>query len=321
MKTILNQQHSINLFAMLTLATAAFCNVCRGQPMNRVAALTNTAYVGIPSAAALQPSSAITIEAWVNPFSVAAVLSKSDGIGVATDRSYELGAGGNAVGASLFLGANVWAGCQATNIASFNNKWTHMAVTFSSAEGTIRLYVNGILAAQATTDWGGTIPLTGLTVRQSSQPLILGYNSIVGSPASLLLDEVRIWNVVRTDSEIQQNMSSKLTGNEPGLAGYWNFDLGTAADGTANHFDGTFYNGATTITDNIPVAVQISVASVAISFPTGSPLTTYQVQYSTNVAATNWINLGSPLPGNGAVQSVMDSVYGEPKKFYRVVFY
>lgn len=306
---------------ILTLIAAAVSNVCYSQPSNRVAALTNTAYVLIPHAAALQPSEAITIETWVRPFSVATVLSKSDGVGVATDRSYELGAGGNAVGASLFLGANVWAGCRVTNSETFNNRWTHMAVTFSSTSGMIQLYVNGILAAQATNDWGGTLPLAGLKLRQSSQPLILGYNSVVGSAASLLLDDVRIWNVVRTGPEIQQNMHSKLAGNEPGLVGYWNFDLGTAVDGTVNHFDGSFFNGATTVADNIPVSVQIAVASVAVSFPTGSPLTTYQVQYSTNVASSNWINLGGPLPGNGTVQSVVDSVFGQPEKFYRVVFY
>ncbi|MBM4046872.1 MAG: hypothetical protein FJ279_17340 [Planctomycetes bacterium] len=42
-----------------------------------------------------------------------------------------------------------------------------------------------------------------------------------------LLDEIRLWNVARTQAEIRSTMYSKLAGSEPGLVGYWNFDEGT----------------------------------------------------------------------------------------------
>lgn len=38
------------------------------------------------------------------------------------------------------------------------------------------------------------------------------------------LDEVRVWNYARTEKEIDQNRFSRLSGNEPGLLGYWRFD-------------------------------------------------------------------------------------------------
>jgi hypothetical protein len=264
----------------------------------------------------------MTVEAWVFPISDYVLFSKSDGLNVSSDRSYEMGSGPNSMGGSFFLGSSVWAGCAATNVDGFKNKWTHEAMTFDSASGTIKLYLNGVLAASATNDWGGTIPLAGLTVRQSSQPLFLGYDNPVSGPGVTgLVDEVRVWSVARSASEIQTNMYQRLTGTEANLEGYWNFDAGTAADATSNHLNGTFNNGATTITDSISLPLQISVASVAISFPTGAPLTTYHVQYSTNLATTNWISIGSPMPGNGTVQSVIDSVFGAPQKFYRVIFY
>jgi hypothetical protein len=177
------------------------------------------------------------------------------------------------------------------------------------------------LTAQATNDWGGVTPLAGLTVRQSTEPVVLGYDAVVTGPLTGLMDEVRIWSTARSTAEIQANMYQHLSGTEANLAGYWNFDAGTAADATTNHFNGTFNASATTAAENIGLPVQIAVSSVAISFPTGTPQTTYQVQYSTNMSATNWINLGTPLPGNGTVQSITDPVVGEVKKFYRVIFF
>ena len=61
------------------------------------------------------------------------------------------------------------------------------------------------------------------------------------------MDEVRIWNIARTEAEIQASMNTSLTGNEAGLVGYWNFDDGTAKDLTANGNDGEFKGDAKTI--------------------------------------------------------------------------
>jgi cell division septation protein DedD len=52
-----------------------------------------------------------------------------------------------------------------------------------------------------------------------------------------IIDEVRIWNVPRTQQQIQEDMYRQLAGNEPGLVGYWNFNEGEgqiAHDLTAN---------------------------------------------------------------------------------------
>jgi hypothetical protein len=45
---------------------------------------------------------------------------------------------------------------------------------------------------------------------------------------------------------------------------------------------------------------------------------TYRVQYVSEVTATNWTALGAALPGNGATQTVSDSVLGNANRFYRL---
>jgi hypothetical protein len=42
-----------------------------------------------------------------------------------------------------------------------------------------------------------------------------------------MLDEVRLWNVARSSSDIQNWMNTTLQGNENGLVSYYRFDKGT----------------------------------------------------------------------------------------------
>ena len=63
-----------------------------------------------------------------------------------------------------------------------------------------------------------------------------------------LIDEVRLGNIVRTEAEIRATMDTSLQGNEPGLAGYWNFDDGTANDLSKNWNHGTLHENAAIVT-------------------------------------------------------------------------
>ncbi len=57
------------------------------------------------------------------------------------------------------------------------------------------------------------------------------------------IDEVRLWNITCSQSEIEDNMDGELTGEENGLCGYWTLgiqDVETAVDYTDNHNDLTY---------------------------------------------------------------------------------
>ena len=59
-----------------------------------------------------------------------------------------------------------------------------------------------------------------------------------------ILEEMRLWNIVRTEEEIRENMYIPLVGNETGLVSYWQFneDSGTNVDEVISGNDGTLNN-------------------------------------------------------------------------------
>jgi len=67
-------------------------------------------------------------------------------------------------------------------------------------------------------------------------------------------------------------------------------------------------------------SVNLSIArsgnNANISFPTQSGFS-YQVQYKTNLVDVNWLPLGSPVAGNGSVQTIPDPI-GSQQRFYRL---
>jgi hypothetical protein len=108
-------------------------------------------------------------------------------------------------------------------IDSSSDQWVHIAMTW---DGTVlTTYVNGQpkLTAQGS---GGT---TTLNTAQSL--LMIGCNPTNNNCFSGLFDELRVWNVARSASEIKDNYNKPATGSESGLVGYWKFDetSGTSA--------------------------------------------------------------------------------------------
>jgi len=117
------------------------------------------------------------------------------------------------------------------------NQTYHIAFVKNGLTGTY--YVNGqpagTVSAAVDVHYGNDSVYLGSNFRDNNNY----YNGY--------MDEVRIWNEARTQSEIQTYMSKKLTGQEDGLAVYWDFDENVTAttvfDLTGNCTDGTLYNG------------------------------------------------------------------------------
>lgn len=122
--------------------------------------------------------------------------------------------------------------------------WQHFALVSSVAGNYMRIYRNGVLEAQKV----GAGQFT-----PGNYDLLLGRSGTVYFGGEL--DEFRIWNVARTEAQIQADTSGSLTGNEPGLVAYYRMDEGaggTVWDATANANHGLFVNGPLRVPSTVP---------------------------------------------------------------------
>lgn len=121
-----------------------------------------------------------------------------------------------------------------------NGVWHHVAGTYDG--NVMKVYINGVFQGD---DSIGTISIV-----QTNEVLAFGRLGAIDAEYYWgELDEIRIWNVARTQEQLQSTMNDTL-GPEyyanpgSGLIGYWRFDEGadtTAFDLTGNHNDGIIH--------------------------------------------------------------------------------
>ncbi len=120
------------------------------------------------------------------------------------------------------------------------------------------IYLNGELFLSTTVDAGGS-PISGL-IRDSSEDLILGAalaNAYRQAEFSYgVMDEVRIWDYARTESQIDDNYNRLVDPNEDGLIAYYNFDESLSSQ-SVNDLSGYHNNGVLDGAVHVPSTVMI----------------------------------------------------------------
>ncbi len=136
------------------------------------------------------------------------------------------------------------------NIVQYNSstalplqQWTHVAFSYDGS--TLKIYINGALVNTLTVS-GLLLPTTNVT---------MGYGTgLYGDydMANSALDEFRIWDVARTQSEIQADENIELSVPQTDLVRYYNFNQGIGGgdntgvtslpDVTGNSSGGTLNN-------------------------------------------------------------------------------
>jgi hypothetical protein len=204
----------------------------KGGKATNYALTFTSSYVNVPDHDLLDLTSTWTLEAWINPADATTgidqdIISKWAGV---TTASYILQI--DATGKLRLVTNN---GITQTIVLSGrtlrDNVWQHVAATFD--HGTVKLYLDGTLD---TTVAGALTPIA------STEPLAFGREgNYAGGTLNGRIDEIRIWNVVRSGVKLAHSRARRLRGNEAGLVGYWHFDEGSgqvARDATGHGLDG-----------------------------------------------------------------------------------
>jgi len=179
-----------------------------GQYGNALVFNGTSAKVTINNSSSLGLTTGMTLEAWVNPSQISIAwrdviykgLNGSDDYYLeGTSQPNSVPAGGGTFGVAdvqAFGGA-----------ALASNTWVHLAVTYSGA--TLLLYVNGVQV--------GSLAQTG-NIQTTTGPLQIGGDTLYGQYFKGTIDEVRVYGVALTPTQILTDMNTPL-GNIPSAPG------------------------------------------------------------------------------------------------------
>lgn len=106
--------------------------------------------------------------------------------------------------------------------------WIHVACSIDVSVPTSIFYIDGV--AKTTNE----ISSLAQDINTSTNPLWIGQVGNNSSRFDGLIDEVRVWDDIRTPTEIADNMSVELVGDEANLQGYWKLN-NSYADETSNN--------------------------------------------------------------------------------------
>jgi hypothetical protein len=283
-------------------------------------------YVDCGNDVSLDMTNSITIEAWINANSWKTEIWRGSIVGKDnTDNTgYNLRCGEN--GRLSFVNgiSNSWPEVQSFQIMS-TNEWYHVTGVYDGVSQ--KIYINGELVGENTVT--GTIGTNSLDVYIAASP---GY---ADRHFDGKIDEVRIWNIARTETEIRENMNNALTGNEADLVAYYKFDYSNGTQvkdislncntGTLNNMDDTDWVGSGAMIYS-PTALDgssITGTNFTANWEENYTATKYYLDVATDNSFTNYVAGYENLEINGGsiVSQVVIGLSEETDYYYRVRAY
>jgi uncharacterized repeat protein (TIGR02543 family) len=171
--------------------------------------------------APLQGLTTYTVEAWIKPTTTcagASVVTNTRCEVVLRDGDYDISIVSGTYQLVVYYGGTAW-GFTDTRVPAVADSWTHIALTRSSAS--VTFYVNGF-PRYINSNIGGSAAATF-----QNSPFRIGYAGYGSTHFDGQIDEVKLWNVARTSTQISERMSVAPSLTDSTLLAYYNFNEGT----------------------------------------------------------------------------------------------
>ncbi|WP_034062129.1 LamG-like jellyroll fold domain-containing protein [Lacinutrix jangbogonensis] len=256
-----------------------------------------------------------TLEAWINTASASSamqIISKYD-----NDFSSGIGWGFQVSGTSLafymtgggLLDLMVSVPSGLPNVK--DGLWHHVAVSFDGSNSVTgcTFYVDGI--AYAGIDGGGPVTNVTGTVTNTESAAIGAYKGASSGPGEFWngsMDEIRVWDDIRSQTEIRENLHLSLSGGcDPSLDGYWKFNSDSDSATNALDYSG---NGNDGVHFGSPL-IECSQASVGNGLATSHNATATATNYSSASLHTDHnlgISFATTVPGGEIVVTYIDEL-------------
>lgn len=247
-----------------------------------------TSFVSFATDNNLQMDSAITVEAWIKPsafgtnhFSNSIVCKHSWSMN--GEQGFVLRCGGFGQLSFTFCGVDTLGNVltwqpivSPANVLTLNT-WSHVAGSFDGDSS--RLFVNGVQVASQY--------FRGTMRPNTAYPMRIGrLSDAIQSDARAFngqIDEVRIWNIAKSQAEILAGYNRHISPTSIGLVGYWNFNIAsgtTVPDQTNSGNTGTF--NTVTLSTNVPFywSTALPVITANGLNLSSTPASTYQWNYN-----------------------------------------
>ncbi len=202
---------------------------------------TGLDYFSIPTHAANAFAGSYSLELWAYLSTGGAATAFQTFVckGSATFNSFSYWLGVNKQNGRLRFAPNgVWSNAVESTDPLPTGQWVHVAATWSYGgnSGTARVYINGV--PRGSQVFNGAAPF-------NQSPLLVGAADMQSLPAAAYalagrVDELRLWNLARTDAEIANTHRLEYESPVTGLTGVYHFD-GDILDASlsANHGSNT----------------------------------------------------------------------------------
>jgi len=284
-------------------------------------------YVDCGNGGSLNITGTISIEAWIYPTDFKDVSWKNtivanDNWSGTNSEGYVFrygGSNGDLDFTFAYAGGYNWASTTAAGVLTLNT-WQHVAVSYNNIA--VVLYVDGEEEFSQNYSYPIISSVKNANIGRST-------GDVPGRCLVGQIEDLRIWNTVRTQTEIQDNMNNELTGSESGLVAYYKFNEGSGQTASDSAGDNEGMLGSTSGSDSADPSWIISDAPLPVNLSSfyalytgGNPILYWTTQTEENDAYWNVnrgttdnlttavnINANNPIPGNGTTISATDYIY------------